>query len=198
MEASLEHDAATHEVPFTEAPDVVKMLLNDHMLGDGLAFTEVKPQDYVNTEIWRDAGQHPIRFHYNGNHQKLLATVEKVDEPHEAARKEFVDAFSLKVNKMGCMMVWHWLPAPRFPVNREAPGCTGSRGEADAAGKPMQGRVLSDDWPTVVWEVGHTMSLAHLRCKKNFWFNESNKDVHFVILVKVYHRAVDKRIVVEL
>ncbi|KAL1893913.1 hypothetical protein Sste5346_006052 [Sporothrix stenoceras] len=87
--------------------------------------------------------------------------------------------------------------AARFPHNQTSVGWSGHTGEPDVAGKPKLGRGGDDAWPTIVAEVGHSMSLADLRLKKDFWFNESGRDVHVVVLLKMFPLSEDKQIWIE-
>jgi hypothetical protein len=103
--------------------------------------------------------------------------------PHEHLHGLLDDKIYLQVATMG--LNDDFMPTHATKFQDKNAGSVISAGEGDSARKPLSGRPLGSDFPTLVIEAGVSQTLQSLRQKARWWFNVSKGDVKVVLLVKM-------------
>lgn len=191
------------ETRFTTAADIFDRL---HCLtaadGDVFTVTHVTQADLRDLDRERDVRERRVRFLYEPDQQSGRLVVTIPTGPHETVHGELKLDFLIEVYRMGLNDAWKQIGSTTFPVDlytteTTSPTFTGSICEADAGGGPWPDRSFRGSWPTVVFEVGYTLSLDDLYRKRDFWFSRSHHDVKIVLLIKIIPDSPDKRIRIE-
>ena len=137
-----------------------------------------------------DRGYKGVRYEWHGDLEVLIVKVPT--KTHETAAAAFGDEISFTARTMGLPAIERQLTGAG---KCQAPGGTPSK-EADWSMVPANVRPSSsDDFPTIVIEVGFSETLRKLRSDARLWFSMSNNEVQIVILIAV--RAANNQIIFE-
>ncbi|KIH89940.1 hypothetical protein SPBR_00801 [Sporothrix brasiliensis 5110] len=163
---------------FTTAADILSRAYS--ATGDGFVVEPVSFAEYRSVADERDRRGSKARLFYLHDARLLIVTVPTIH--HEMLHGQLYFIFTGMLWEAGLGDDWVGTHATTF---RSALGNT-STGEGDSGGRPKSARRSNTEWPVLVMQVGWTQSLASLRCKKDFWFRQSDHQVKIVILVKAF------------
>ncbi|KAK2591227.1 hypothetical protein QQS21_011092 [Conoideocrella luteorostrata] len=168
----------------------IQSLFNEinHTIGDSLTVTNVSCLDFAAIEAKRDKLNRKFRFWYQMKYHLLIVTIPT--GVHEELHEGLYCCLRISLHTMGIpRRAWHNFGSTTcngYPNT----GTGGDKGEGDSSGGPAPLRSPYNAWPTIVFESGHTRSLAELRVKKDWWFRASNHDVKIVVLIKFYSQGI--------
>ncbi len=167
-----------------------KRLVDGTQIPQYLAFTSVSKESLDEIDRIRDErrGRLPqMTILYDGREEILI--VKLIDGVmHESAACQFASIFDLKLALLGVRTSIIATGSARF--GRLA----GRSKEANVSYKPIS-RVMEDEWPSFVIEVGVSQSLAMLRRDAAFWITNSDQRTRIVIVLSINRR--DRQILVE-
>ncbi|CAK7216991.1 hypothetical protein SCUCBS95973_003000 [Sporothrix curviconia] len=185
----------TPNTPFTTAADILSLAYSTP--GDALVVAPASTEEYHSLLEARDESGRKARIFYFQDQRLLIVTVPT--HHHEALHRGINLLVISEIVLMGLRSDWKDTGATTF-----VSGLLGntSAGEGDSGGRPKSTRPGGRSWPVLVVEAGWTQSVASLRCKKDFWFRQSDHQVKIVILAKAFppcpgDAGVDKRILIE-
>ncbi|ERS97549.1 hypothetical protein HMPREF1624_05720 [Sporothrix schenckii ATCC 58251] len=161
---------------FTTAADILSRAYA--ATGDGFIVAPVSFAEYCSVADERDRRGSKARLFYLHDSRLLIVTVPT--NHHEMLHGQLYHIFTGKLWEIGLGDDWAVTHATTF---KSALGNT-SAGEGDSGGRPISARPSCAAWPVLVIEAGWTQSLASLRCRKAFWFRQSDHQVKIVLLVK--------------
>ncbi len=184
----------TADTGFTSADEILSLART--IPGDALVVVPTSLEEYRALEDLRDQQDEKLRFLYRAEYALLIVTVPTA--MHEQLHIGLDRRVLYQVISMGLDEDWASSGATTF---RSTLG-SGSAGEGDSGGRPASTRPGHRQWPTLVIEAGWTQTLASLRCRKDFWFKDSQHHVKIVLLAKGYsandeHGGAERRILLE-
>jgi hypothetical protein len=169
---------------FTSIKDLFSDVENSE--DDVLFFTSISPATMEEIFSARDESFREFGVSLYSAKSRMLVIKTPPSRPHEAAHRQMDFSIWSQIGGMG--LRWHWVPEGGATYRKMSNNTCMllTAGEGDSASRPRLTRPSKGSWPTLVIECGYSQTMAALREKAYWWFEESNYQVKIVLLISLH------------